>query len=375
MSSEPVENQNEQAMVVPERRPSSPGAVRTPKRKFQKLAQSLETRVPNELLIKRPQENSASLKRDSKAKQNARYEDAGWSAPLDPLIGTFMHYLRVERGLSNNTMLAYRQDMQKFSEFLNEHQINLKDVTRSNVVDFLRVLYRRGLDSRSVSRYQATLRNFYRFCTSEGVITEDPVHTIEAPKIRRGLPHFLSIKEVERLLAEPDAATPLGLRDKAMIELLYSTGLRVSELCGLRVSDIQMNSGFLRCIGKGNKERIVPVGRRALDIIQRYLKESRPALLRTGSSPFLFLHQRSGRIDRIKVWKILRAYGDLAGLREPLSPHMLRHSFATHLLDGGADLRSVQIMLGHSDITTTQIYTHVVEERLKQIYKAHHPRA
>lgn len=286
-----------------------------------------------------------------------------------------MHYLRVERGLSHNTILAYRQDMQKFTEFLRERDINLKDVTRSNVVEFLCALYKRGLDSRSVSRYQATLRNFYRFCVTEGVLKEDPVSTIESPKVRRSLPHFLSVKEVERLLSQPDMSTPLGLRDKAIIELLYSTGLRVSELCILRVSDIQMKSGTLRCIGKGNKERIVPVGRRALDVIQRYLGESRPTLLGTASSPFLFLHTRGGKVNRILVWQVLRTYGDLAGLREPLSPHMLRHSFATHLLDGGADLRSVQMMLGHADITTTQIYTHVVEERLKQVYKAHHPRA
>jgi len=344
-------------------------------RKFQRLAQSLQPRVPNELLIRGRDELPKRRTGHDRVPRYFRPQAGGTGGPVDPLVGTFLHYLRVERGLSNNTILAYRQDMQKFKEFLNGRQISVKDVTRSDVVDFLAELYKRGLDSRSVSRYQSTLRNFYRFCVTEGVLKEDPVSTIEAPKVRRSLPHFLSIKDVERLLAQPDVSTPLGLRDKAIIELLYSTGLRVSELCNLRVSDIQMSSGALRCIGKGNKERIVPVGRRALEIVERYLKESRPALLRGGSSPFLFLHSRAGKIGRIQVWHLLRTYGDLAGLREPLSPHMLRHSFATHLLDGGADLRSVQIMLGHSDITTTQIYTHVVEERLKQIYKAHHPRA
>ena len=374
MSGEATDNAQTATQVAPTQLAAASGP-RKPTRKFQRLVQSLEPRVPNELLLSSRKPKSKEEKGRKKGRRNPRAEDGVLSAPVDPLVSTFIHYLRVERGLSQNTMLAYRQDMQKFTQFLNQRQIGLKEVTRSNVVDFLCELYKRGLDSRSVSRYQATLRNFYRFCVTEGVLTEDPVSTIESPKIRRGLPHFLSIKEVERLLAQPDASSPLGLRDKAMIELLYSTGLRVSELCGLRVSDIEMKAGCLRCIGKGNKERLVPVGKRALEIIQRYLAESRPILLRNGTAPFLFLHTRSGKMGRIQVWKLLRHYGDLAGLREPLSPHMLRHSFATHLLDGGADLRSVQMMLGHSDITTTQIYTHVVEERLKQIYKAHHPRA
>jgi integrase/recombinase XerD len=372
MSGEAADNL-QTAVTVAAAQPAGGNAHKVTRR-FQKLVQSLEPRVPNELLIARRNSKSKEEK-GRRRRRNPRAEEGVLSAPVDPLVSTFIHYLRVERGLSQNTMLAYRQDMQRFTQFLSERHIDLKDVTRTNVVEFLSELYKSGLDSRSVARYQATLRNFYRFCVTEGVLTQDPVSTIESPKIRRGLPHFLSVKEVERLLAQPDASTAIGLRDKAMIELLYSTGLRVSELCGLRVSDIEMKAGCLRCLGKGNKERLVPVGRKALEIIQRYLAESRPVLLRNGTAPFLFLHTRSGKMGRIQVWKLLRKYGDLAGLREPLSPHMLRHSFATHLLDGGADLRSVQMMLGHSDITTTQIYTHVVEERLKQIYKAHHPRA
>jgi integrase/recombinase XerD len=293
----------------------------------------------------------------------------------DPHVATFLYYLRAEKGLAMNTMLAYRRDLVKFVEFLQARKVLPTAATRSDVVDFLSSLYTRGLDSRTVGRHLVTIRNFYRFCATDGLIAQDPAANIESPKIYQGLPHFLSVAEVEQLLAQPDPSTLLGLRDKAMIELLYSTGLRVSELCGLRVSDIQMNSGSLRCIGKGNKERIVPVGRKALEIVGAYLRDSRPKLLREGVSPHLFLGQRGRKINRVQFWELLRDYGRKAGLRESLTPHMLRHSFATHLLDRGADLRAVQLMLGHADISTTQIYTHVVEERLKQVYKAHHPRA
>jgi integrase/recombinase XerD len=236
-------------------------------------------------------------------------------------------------------------------------------------------LYRQELDSRSVARYLVTIRHFFRFSLAEGFVTEDPAATIESPKFRSSLPDFLSVAEVDRLLALPDVATVTGLRDKAMIEVMYSTGLRVSELCGLRIADLQMEVGCLRCIGKGNKERLVPVGRKALSTVQEYMKKARQDLLGSRISPYLFLNRAGKKMDRIAFWKTLGQYGRKAGLRKGLKPHMLRHSFATHLLDRGADLRSVQLMLGHSDISTTQIYTHVVEERLKQVYKAHHPRA
>jgi integrase/recombinase XerD len=287
----------------------------------------------------------------------------------------FLHYLRAEKGLAMNTMLAYRRDLVKYAEFLGTRNVALTKATRSDVVDFLSSLYTRGLDARSVARQLVTLRNFYRFCLRDDLVSNDPAATVESPKIARTLPHFLSVPEVERLLAQPDTSTPVGLRDKAMIELMYSTGLRVSELCGLRVGDLQVNSGSLRCIGKGNKERLVPVGRKALEIVARYLRESRPQLLREEVSSFLFIGPRGGNMTREHFWQLLRDYGRKAELRQPLKPHMLRHSFATHLLDRGADLRAVQLMLGHVDISTTQIYTHVVEERLKQVYKAHHPRA
>jgi integrase/recombinase XerD len=294
---------------------------------------------------------------------------------LETQIRTFLNCLRVEKGLSDNTIQAYRRDIVKFSEFAATRKLAAKDVSRGDVVDFLASLYRKGLDSRSVARHLVTIRHFFRFSLMEGYVTDDPAVTIESPRFRQSLPEFLSLEEVDRLLKQPDTTAIVGMRDRAMIELMYSCGLRVSELCALRVSDLQAESGCLRCIGKGNKERLVPVGRQALEAVQRYLRSSRPKLQGEDSSPYLFLNQKGRKVDRISYWKALGAYGRKAGLRKALTPHMLRHSFATHLLDRGADLRSVQMMLGHSDISTTQIYTHVVEERLKQVYKAHHPRA
>jgi len=289
-------------------------------------------------------------------------------------ILSFLNYLRVEKGLTPNTIQAYRRDIEKFSAFIGERKLKLTEVTRGEVVDFLASLYHRKLDSRSVARHLVTVRHFYRFGLTEGFIEEDPAANVESPKFRQGLPDFLSVEEVDRLLRQPDSSTPTGMRDRAMIELMYSTGLRVSELCGLRLSDLQTDAGCLRCIGKGNKERLIPVGRQALGMVKKYLREARPELLK-GASPFLFLNRQGRKMHRISFWKVLGEYGRKAGLRKSLTPHMLRHSFATHLLDRGADLRSVQMMLGHADISTTQIYTHVVEERLKQVYKAHHPRA
>jgi integrase/recombinase XerD len=294
---------------------------------------------------------------------------------MDGLIRSFLTYIRIEKGLAENTLLAYRRDLVKFADFVAKNHLEAERIVRSNLVDYLSSLYQRRLDSRSVGRHLASLRQFFRFLCSEGIIREDPALNIESPRFRHSLPSFLSLEEVERLLAQPDAKTVVGLRDKAMIELMYSTGLRVSELCGLRVSDLEMQVGCLRCLGKGNKERLVPVGRSALALVQEYLRDSRPKLLGDKTSASLFLSRIGTPINRIAFWRMLSDYGRKAGLRMRLKPHMLRHSFATHLLDRGADLRSVQMMLGHADITTTQIYTHVVEERLKQVYKAHHPRA
>lgn len=294
---------------------------------------------------------------------------------MEALIRSFLNYIRIEKGLSANTVVSYRQDLAKFAKFAERRGLAAEQVERSDLVDYLRSLYEKRLDSRSVSRHLASLRQFFKFLSIEGIITEDPAVHIESPKFRASLPRFLSVAEVESLLLQPDISSPLGLRDKAMIELMYSTGLRVSELCGLKVGDIHFDRGCLRCVGKGDKERLVPVGRSALAIVQEYLRQARPAILREATSPYLFLSLRGGPVNRIGFWKAVAAYGKKAGLRMNLKPHMLRHSFATHLLDCGADLRSVQLMLGHADISTTQIYTHVVEERLKQVYKAHHPRA
>ena len=297
---------------------------------------------------------------------------------ISAVISSFMMHVRVEKGLSANTISAYRRDLQKFDGFARKRKLTLESVGRNHLVDFLAGLYRQKLESRTVARQLVTLRNFFRFAQVQDLIPEDPSINLESPKIRRHLPGYLRLEEVERLLEQPDSSTPMGLRDKAMLEVLYSTGLRVSELIGLGVSDLDSKVGCVRCIGKGDKERIVPVGKKALSTVDKYLRDGRPQLLRNArasAGPALFVNRRGAALSRVGVWKILSAYGRRAGLRVALTPHMLRHSFATHLLEGGADLRSVQLMLGHADISTTQIYTHVVEERLKQVYKAHHPRA
>ena len=295
---------------------------------------------------------------------------------IAPAITLFLTHVRVEKGLSSNTVAAYQRDLAKFNSFAQKRKLSLEGVSRDDLVDFLASLYREKLESRTVARELVTLRNFFRFAQIQELIATDPSLNLESPKIRRTLPGYLRLEEVERLLEQPDTKTPLGVRDRAMLEVLYSTGLRVSELIGLRVTDLDTKVGCIRCIGKGDKERIVPAGRKALGLVEKYLRDARPKLLgKRVSTQALFVNNRGGSITRVGVWKILSAYGRRAGLRVALAPHMLRHSFATHLLERGADLRSVQLMLGHADISTTQIYTHGVEERLKQIYKAHHPRA
>jgi integrase/recombinase XerD len=299
---------------------------------------------------------------------------------MESTIHAFLSYVRVERGLAQNTILAYGRDLKKFAEFLRKRQKHrVQDVNREDVVDFLSSLYKEKLDSRSVARYLVSLRGIFKYALMDAIVETDPTENLESPKVRNSLPSYLRVEEINKLLEAPDVATPLGLRDRAMLEVLYSTGLRVSELLNLRISDVDMRMGCVRCIGKGDKERLVPIGRKALEAIEQYLAHGRPKFARPSSPPphnqVLFLTRTGRRLSRVSIWKILHDYGTRLGLRGRLTPHKLRHSFATHLLEGGADLRSVQLMLGHADISTTQIYTHVVEERLKQIYKAHHPRA
>ena len=299
---------------------------------------------------------------------------------METLINSFLNYAKVEKGLAPNSIAAYKRDLNKFAAFIKKRGRTITTVERDDIVEFLAELYRSHLDSRSVSRHLVSLRNIFKFARMEDIIQIDPTLNMESPRVRKSLPVYLRMEEVDRLLEQPDLSTPYGLRDRAMLEVLYSTGLRVSELTGLRVSDFDTRTGCLRCIGKGDKERLVPVGRRALTAVQEYLETARPRFLlglgKAGAGvPYLFLNRDGGRIGRISVWRTLTILGRKAGIRTQLSPHKLRHSFATHLLERGADLRSVQLMLGHVNIATTQIYTHVIEARLKQIYKAHHPRA
>jgi integrase/recombinase XerD len=297
------------------------------------------------------------------------------SAPLLPEVQLFLDYARVEKGLAANSIQSYRRDLTEFSGFLGRLGKTPASLGRDDIRAFLKVLYERDLGARSVARHLVSLRNLFRFLVQEGRLTVDPTAEIEAPRLDQSLPRYLTADEVDRLLAQPDLSTPLGRRDKAMLELLYATGMRVSELVHVRASDFEMELGIVRCLGKGNKERLIPVGKSALRAVEAYLAGGRAVLAGKRESPWLFLNRRGGRLSRVGFWKILGAYGRRAGLATALTPHLVRHSFATHLLERGADLRSIQLMLGHSDISTTQIYTHVLTERLKQVYQSHHPRA
>jgi len=294
---------------------------------------------------------------------------------MEVIIDRFLRHLQVERGLAANTLKAYTHDLRKFAVYCAVKKVALEAADRDVVLDFLSSLYRNKLSSRSVARILVALRVFFRYAVSEGLLPEEPTLNLDSPRIWKSLPSFLSIEQVDKLLAQPDLATPLGARDAAMLEVLYSTGLRVSELVGLRLAEMDLNMGCLRCVGKGNKERLVPLGRRAIESLRRYLGVVRLQLLRGRPSPIVFVNHHGLKMSRVGFWKVLRTYGRRAGLPPRLSPHKLRHSFATHMLERGADLRSVQAMLGHADISTTQIYTHVTQERLRQIYRTHHPRA
>jgi integrase/recombinase XerD len=296
------------------------------------------------------------------------------AAPYSVLIQAFLDYCRIEKGLAANTLDAYRRDLTRFAAGCAPETPGEPPGPEA-VQHYLDSLFDAGLDSRSVARHLTTLRNFFGYLNQEGAISKDPTAHLTAPKQWHNLPKYLSHSEIDRLLGAPDLAKPAGVRDRAMLQLLYASGLRVTELCELQLSDFMEEEGVVRVLGKGGKQRLVPVGRQALAAVREYLASGRPALLRGRSCRDLFVTARGARMTRQAFWKLLAGHGKKVGIFRRLTPHVVRHSFATHLLEGGADLRSVQTMLGHADISTTQIYTHVMQSRLRQIVDQHHPRA
>ena len=295
-------------------------------------------------------------------------------ASPEDVLRVFLDFLSVEKGLSANTVFSYERDVNKLFSFFRKEKISLLDAEEEDLVRFIHQQSRAGLSARSLARAISSLRSFYKFLVIDGMVKKNPAVNLSSPKTWLALPKYLTVQEVESLLRQPDENDVRGIRDKAMLELLYATGLRVSELISLKPKDLNLEEGFLICLGKGNKERIVPIGGAASGVLRKYLDEARPKLLKEPSDS-LFLTYRGGAFTRQGFWKILKGYAKKAGLEQKISPHILRHSFATHLLEKGADLRSVQEMLGHADISTTQIYTSVSRERLKRIYNKAHPRA
>lgn len=296
-------------------------------------------------------------------------------SPLAQYLEIYLNHLTLERGLADNSIEAYARDLKRYLQYQNDLGLTEPDgIDRRSIVNYIEQLTQLGLAPASVARTISAVRGFHRFLISEGISPTDPSEQLEAPKLKRGLPGVLDVHEVERLLQQPDTSQPLGLRDRAMLELMYACGLRVSELLALRESDLFFEQGFVRCLGKGAKERVIPMGAIARSWVQRYLEQVRPRWSKTGRHQQLFLNRSGGPLSRMGFWKILRRYAQKAGIKKPVHPHILRHSFATHLLEGGADLRSVQEMLGHADISTTQIYTHVDREYLKEVHRQFHPR-
>lgn len=294
---------------------------------------------------------------------------------MDELIDQYLNYLIIEKGCSSNTIEAYSGDLINFINHIRgAGGVGAADVTPDMIVSYLAYEHKRGLCAKSINRHLAAIRGFYAFLIREGRVTQDPLANIESAKGWLNLPDVLSREEMERLLALPDLRTPASVRDKAMLELLYATGIRVSELTGLTMNAINWQVGYLLVIGKGGKERIVPLGRCAYDCLYRYIEEARAKFLSNKQNDIVFLNKSGDGITRQGFWKIVKKYAGRVGLKDKVHPHTFRHSFATHLIEGGADLRSVQIMLGHADISTTQVYTHVTRERLKDVHRKYHPR-
>lgn len=297
---------------------------------------------------------------------------------MNDQLQDFVHFLVVEKGLAQNTIVSYKRDLNSYLQYIKKVEMinDLNDVTRVQIIQFLAFLKDEGRSSKTLARHVASIRAFHQFLLREKVVDQDPTVHIESPKMEQNLPKVLSLAEVETLLDFPKKDTHFGLRDKAMLELLYATGIRVSELISLNSGNVHLTMGFVRCIGKGNKERIIPIGETAMKALDDYLQNGRPQFVsKKHRDEALFLNHHGRRLSRQGFWKILKKITKEAGIEKNLTPHTLRHSFATHLLENGADLRAVQEMLGHADISTTQIYTHVTKTRLKDVYSKFHPRA
>jgi len=294
---------------------------------------------------------------------------------MHDLLDSFLSYLAVEKGLSENTLESYGRDVKKFIVYLEQEKIAaVSDVEYRHIADFLTLSKEKGFTATTIVRSIVSIKQFFKYLIIEKLITEDPASQIKTPKMKQSIPGVISLDDVETLLGAPDESTPEGLRDSAMLEVLYATGIRVSELVGLKLNDVNFDHGYVIVYGKGSKERIVPVGEKAREKMLAYLADARPLILKLRKAKALFATRRGSGMTRQGFWKLIKNYSLKAGISKKISPHTLRHSFATHLLERGADLRTIQIMLGHSDISTTQIYTHVESERLKEIHKKYHPR-
>lgn len=291
------------------------------------------------------------------------------------LLDRFYNYMVVERRLSLNTIESYSRDLTKFLLFVESKKgRRFKDCSRIDLLIFLNMVKNKGLSSRSLSRMLSSIKTFYNFLISDGILTRNPFQDIQTPRIEQKLPSVLTLDEVDALINAPDTVTPIGMRDRTLLEVLYATGLRVSELVSLKMSNVNLEAGFVVLIGKGSKERVVPIGEEAIFWLKRYLEESRLKLLSGKMNSCIFINRSGDSLSRQGFWKVIKKHCLNAGIVKKVSPHILRHSFATHILEGGADLRSIQIMLGHSDISTTQIYTHIAKDSLKKLHKKYHPR-